>query len=92
MLDQQKINVSHLLWGTRYLCFIYLPIKSSLPGSSSYTSNSTESVADCSTTNSNTLYSKEILSIKLKKFFPHTSFHCGSFVLLIVFVLYSTLP
>ena len=32
----------------------YLPMKSSLPGSSSYTSNSIESVSYCSTTNSNT--------------------------------------
>jgi hypothetical protein len=33
---------------------LYLPMKSSLPGSSSYTSNSIESLSYCSTTNSKT--------------------------------------
>lgn len=71
----------------------YLPMKSSLPGSSSYTSKSTASLSHCSTGNSNTcgqMNPSDPLFFEISS--PLTSFQCGSVVLLIVFVLYSTLP
>lgn len=71
-------------------------MKSSFPGSSSYTSNSIESLSDCSITNSNAYGIEE----NKRMFFPNpasisflpTSFHCGSVVLLIVLVLCSSAP